>query len=263
MKGLITTALIITSFFFLFIDYSTVSAQDVKIEIISLEIADNKLVIKYNFDKKVEGESFDTWIEISTQSGKPISPRKLSGDIGDEIIAGTDKQIIWDFVADEVILDEEINVEVKAIPTKGYIGKREVTNGQAILMSTVLPGWGLSRKKAKKGYLALGVSSYVLLGSAVFFNKSAENTYNEYKTDFDIKSSDDKLKKSKMYDNLSKASAYTGLAVWGVNIIWTAVSKSKGKQNSDIGQAVKPSLNIYSFHDNYSKVQGLTLAVTF
>lgn len=242
---------------------SILKAQDVKIEIKSLEITDNKLVIKYNFDKKIEGESFDTWIEISSQSGELISPRKISGDIGDKVIAGIDKQIIWDFIADEVILDEEINVVIKAIPTKGNIGKREVSNRQAILMSTIFPGWGLARKKSKNSYLALGVGSYVLLGSAVLLNKSAENVYNDYKTDFDIQSSEDKLKKSRIYDNLSKTTAYTGLAIWGASVIWTAVSKSKTKQNSEISRVDKPYFNIYSYQDEYSKIQGLTLSVTF
>ena len=61
--------------------------KKVKIETTSLEIVDNKLVIKYDFVKSKKNQLFDVWLEITTASGKKLNASSLSGDLGNNVAA--------------------------------------------------------------------------------------------------------------------------------------------------------------------------------
>lgn len=238
-------------------------AQDVKIEITSLEVVNNKLVITFDFVEDNEDNRYDVWVEITSLSGRRINARTLKGDLGDKLDGGKGKQIIWDYIADDVVLNEEINVEVKALISRSEISTSTGTSaGKAVLMSAVFPGWGLSKVDPGKPYWILGVSTYLLAGSSVLLNRSADSQYTNYMTDLNQQSSDESLEKSKSHDQLSKVSAYSAIGIWAINIIWTAVKASKSKTES-FGIINNQKLYIFANIDKRMGTKGFTIKYQF
>ncbi|MEN8121616.1 MAG: hypothetical protein ABFS35_14785 [Bacteroidota bacterium] len=238
-------------------------AQDVKIEITSLEVVNNKLVISFDFVEDNKGNRYDVWVEITSLSGKRINARTLKGDLGDKLDGGKGKQIIWDYIADDVVLNEEINVEVKALISSSEISTSTGTNlGKAVLMSAVFPGWGISKVDPGKPYWILGATTYLLAGSSLLLNRSADSNYSNYITDLNQESSDNSLEKSKSQDQLSKVTAYSAIGIWAINIIWTAVKASKTKTES-FGSLNNQRLYLFSNIDKHLGTKGFTVQYRF
>ncbi len=239
------------------------TAQDVKIEITSLEIVNNKLVITFDFVEDNEDNRYDIWVEITNLSDKRINARTLKGDLGDKLEGGKGKQIIWDYIADDVVLNEEINVEVKALISRSEISNLTSTSaGKAILLSAIFPGWGLSKLDPGKPYWIMGISTYLLATSSIVLNRSAENHYLNYKTDLNQESSDESLEKSKSQDQLSKVTAYSAIGIWAINIIWTVAKASKSK-NKSFGSLNNQKIQFFSSYNPMFKSSGFTLKYNF
>jgi hypothetical protein len=79
---------------FRFIVYKS-SSLDFKITQLQLDFSDNQLNSTYNLDNKNSTGKFQTRIEIKRQIGKLIQPDAMSGDIGENIKEGNNKEIIW------------------------------------------------------------------------------------------------------------------------------------------------------------------------
>ena len=81
-----------------------------------LSMKNGKVLIEYVLLNTSRSEKFTIRIEITNQSGNRIPARSLSGDLGEGISGGGNKRIVWDIVADSIFLDEDIFVEVYALP---------------------------------------------------------------------------------------------------------------------------------------------------
>ena len=143
-----------------------------------LRIFNDSLIITYDISRTKSDDKFYIWLEITDSSGVEIGAYTLKGDVGDDIKAGANKQIVWNFIADEIFIDNTINVEIiaekMAIPeivpekkdvyekaseisknediadgeeSKKVTEKPEITYtrvkvGKHLLQSTIFPGWG-------------------------------------------------------------------------------------------------------------------------
>jgi len=81
-----------------------------------LSLKDNGISISYKLLNSSESEEFTIRIEITDSNGRIINAKSLSGDIGENIPGGLNKEIFWDIEADSIFLDEEIFVQVYAQP---------------------------------------------------------------------------------------------------------------------------------------------------
>ncbi|MDF1551214.1 MAG: hypothetical protein P1P88_25560 [Bacteroidales bacterium] len=239
------------------------NAQEARIEITQLETINNKLVITYDFSDDVQNQLYDVWVEITNLSGRRINARTLSGDIGDNLVAGKNKKITWDFVADDIVIDAEINIEVKALASRpGKTLAKKTTKGKAILLSTIFPGWGLSKANPGKPYWLMGASAYLLAGGSILLNQMADKEYTSYTTELDPQLSEDSFNKSKSYNNLSKATGYTALGIWSLNLIWTAI-QVKNDRKISISELNKQRLHFYSSYNQKYGTVGFTINYTF
>jgi len=233
-------------------------AQNVQIETTNLAIVDKKLEISYEFVKSKMKHRFDVWVEITTISGKKITARALSGDIGDNLAGGKDKKIIWDYNADGIILNEEVNVKVKAMVST-MVGA--VNTGKVIFQSAILPGWGLSTIE-QKPYWLLGVAGYAALGTSFYMRSSYKSNYDSYLNSSDSDERADFLKKSQNQQTLSGVLTYSAIGIWSVGIIWTAIKASKN--NSSLSALNKnQKIQFYSYYNPNIRTQGFTLSYTF
>ena len=236
----------------------TLQAQKTKVEITNLEIKDNLLIVSYSFLKSKSNYRYTTWIEVSKSTGEKITANALSGDIGNNIMGGENKQIIWDYNKDGIILNDEINVEVFANITVLGPGV-----GKAMLLSAVLPGLGLTAVDKGKPYWLMGVATYGLLGGSVFLNHQAAQQYNDYLDELvDVSLSQDLLSQAEGSDQLSKALGYSAIGVWLGSMVWTAI-KAKSNNTSTVGLIKKQKLFFYGGINPYTKTKGFTLKYRF
>ncbi len=252
-------SIILLVILFLFCVFSQSFAQDVQIETTNLAIVDKKLEISYEFVSSKKKHRFDVWVEITTVSGKKITARALAGDIGDNLAGGKDKKIIWDYNADGVVLDEEVNVKVKATVST-VVGA--VNTGKVLVQSLALPGWGLSTIDPDKPYWVLGVAGYATLGTSLYLRSSYKSNYDSYLNATDSQESLDFYNKSQSQKSLSGVFAYSAIGIWSFGIIWTALKASK-KNNSLSAGNNNQKFYFLSSYDSKSRASSFTVRYKF
>ena len=87
-----------------------------------LELSNENLIIEYNILNTDPSDLFEVWIEVTNASGFMINAQSLSGDVGEDITGGSNKRILWNLANDNILLDEEIYVEIRAEMMKPQIG---------------------------------------------------------------------------------------------------------------------------------------------
>lgn len=237
--------LLSTSFTFIMLFGNMIlNAQDFKIVTKSAEIVNDQVMVTYEFETFKKNQKFKVWIEIKKSSGEKIDVKSLSGDIGKDIDGGKNKEIIWDFLNDKILIDDEIGIEVFAtlINNNEQIiiendivdneNQKTISSGKALLLSAVLPGMGIAKVKQQKYFLALSVITYGTAAMSYIYNNMAYNNYTDYLDNEIISSESASFNKSKKQKSMSKIFLYTAAATWTTNLIWTAVAASKNKSTA-------------------------------
>jgi len=232
-------------------------SQKIKVDTKSIEEVDNKLVIKYDLLKSKTKQLFKVAIEITNKSGNAISISALSGDIGDSIKGGINKQIVWDYNADGLVLNEDVNIEVLA-----WLIPPDISLTKAIIFSTLWPGSGLSKTQRNGPYWLMGLAGYGCLGTSLYMNKMANDSYQKYLDNKVYEMNDELLSTSQSQNQLSKTMAYSAIGIWAASIVWTAV-KAKNKKSKGISQMDKKQFIFYSGIDPFTKTAGFTMKFRF
>jgi hypothetical protein len=237
-------------------------AQKIKVVTTSIVEIDNKLVISYDLVKSKETQQFYISLEITSSTGNKISIKSLEGDIGNQVTGGTNKQIVWDYNADGIVLHDNINIEIFADPIIEKILTTKVSTGKALILSTILPGAGLSKIEKGKPYWLIGTAAYGLLGYSYMLNKKANENYDSYISNTDKTLNDQLLSDSQRQNKLSKTMAYTAIGIWSVNMVWTAIKAKKSKA-IDISYIKNKNLQFCAGYDPWTKTAGFNLKLRF
>jgi hypothetical protein len=232
-------------------------AQKIKVVTTSIEDVDNKLLIKYDLLKSKAAQYFIVSLEITNSEGYPIPVKSLSGDIGDNISGGTNKQIVWDYNADKIIMQQDINIQVVA-----YLKGEKVGLSKALILSTLWPGMGMYKKDKGKPYWMLGIAGYGSLGASYFLNKKANDNYDAYIRNNVDEQNDKLLSKSQNQNRLSKTVAYSAIGIWCINMVWTTI-KAKNFKQKGVAMYKNQNLIFYTVYDPYTKTSGFTLKLNF
>jgi hypothetical protein len=236
------------------------SQSAAKIENIKFDAEGSKLAITYDIAKFKDGETFEVWVKIVTESGKTIVPVTMYGDVNKGISGGTDKRIVWDVEADNAALDEEFSVEVygrvdsksttqdtneteKEKPEK--VKGQGISVGGALALSAVLPGLGNRAVKGSGAQWLIGVAGYGCIIGSIVLNNSAYNAYEDYKMADNAEDRDHYFSKAKYNDKTSKNLFYSAVAIWVTDLVLTGLQAGKARKNSNS----KVSFNYY--YDSY------------
>lgn len=171
---------------------------------------------------------------MKKSNGEIIEAKALSGDVGANIKAGTNKKIIWSPEQDSIYLNEEVFVEVKA---EKYI--RPFNKGSMILKSMVLPGWGQTNISKGKPWWLTGIAVYGTLAGGYLYHMKYFNSYKSYKTQEDPLKRADLLDQTQKQLNISTVMIYSAASVWAVNVLWVIFTPNRYQPL----QQVKFSLN--------------------
>jgi hypothetical protein len=248
----------------------------------SLSMKGGKVLIEYELRNSKKSEKFSIRIEVTTESGDPLQATSLSGDIGEGISGGETRKIIWDIETDSIFLDEEIFVEVYALPEKppepvipaeeeqalkgdeptgegepvlekpsGTAGGKQFNRTALIVQSLAFPGLGLSRLNPGQPHWIRGVAAYGCLGGSIYLNRKAWSSYQQYLDPEDAGDKGDLFDQAYDLQKTSRILGYTALAVWTADLVWTILGTSGMKQGAltgkaegfSIGTGVEPASN--------------------
>lgn len=215
------------------------------------------VVITYDILKSKSNETFKIWVNVYTEAGQKIIPNALSGDVGNNIIGGPYKRIIWDMKADQAFLDEDIAIVVMAesqlsqgdkpaSKVKQSGEKQGISVGGALGLSFVLPGLGRRVATGNGAAYLWGIAGYGCLGGAYLMNNSAYKNYEDYKVATTPSERDNLYKKAKNQDLYSKVLLGAAAAIWVVDLIVTGVKASKVRKSY--------SSQKFSFIGNYDPI---------
>jgi hypothetical protein len=207
--------------FFLFLVVKSFS-QDIQLSQPRLESDGNQLIIFYDIVSKDLSDQFYIWVEIKKSNGELIKANSLSGDVGANVKAGSNKKIIWSPEKDSVYLDDEVSVEVKA---EKYL--KSFNKGSMILKSMALPGWGQTEISNGKPWWISGIAVYGTLAGGIIYHKKYLDSYEAYKVQEDPVNRADLLDQTQKYLDISTVMLYTAASAWAVNVLWVALTPNK------------------------------------
>jgi len=198
------------------------SSQGFLITTPGLEFDGNQLLISYDVINKNQADQFYVWVEMEKKNGEIIQAKALSGDVGENVKTGNNKQVIWVPGEDSVFLNEEVFVEVKA---EKYV--KSFSKGSAMLMSTAMPGLGQTRISRGKPWWLTGVVAYGAMAGGLVVHSSFLKTYDSYLIEEDPSARADLLNKAQQQVNLSSVLIVSGAAIWAANILWVAITPNR------------------------------------
>ena len=212
--------LILTFFLFAFKSYS----QDFQITSPILVFDGNELQISYDVIDKNQSDQFYVWVEMANKNGEQIKMKSLTGDVGEKVKSGKNKKITWVPGKDNVYLNEEVLVEVKA---EKYI--KSFKRGSMMLLSTAVPGLGQTKISKGKPWWLTSVLAYGAVAGGLITHQSYLKTYDSYRTEEDPVKRSDLFSKTQKQMNMSSALIVSGVTLWAVNIIWVAITPNHYK----------------------------------
>jgi len=177
-----------------------------------------RLLISYDLISKDPSDIFFIWVEMLNKNGESLNIKALSGDVGEKISSGKSKRISWIPEKDNIFLNEEVTVEVKA---EKY--NKSYNKVAAMLMSAAVPGLGQTRISKGKPWWLTGVAAYGAAVGGIVMHKSSMAAFDSYNAE-----KEDPVVRAELYDqytkkaNISNAFLISGAVVWITNIIWVA-----------------------------------------
>ena len=132
---------------FLFVSTGGKAQQKPLIQKPVLELEGTTLVISYVISNSSGSDEFVIGIEVMDGEGKVLFPATVSGDLGEKISGGKQKEIRWDLEADQVPLDLVLHIAVvgsRVIQETAPAELASISRWGAVGRSALFPGWGLS-----------------------------------------------------------------------------------------------------------------------
>ncbi len=182
-----------------------------------------------------------------------IGPLKnVKGAVGEELIAGKDQKIYWYYLGEGNAFDGK-NVEFQIDATyQPFLG-----GPLNALRSAILPGWGNMYVKSLKGWKKwrwIGTTLAVggLVGSGLYFNQQANNSYQEYLDATNLDETQNAFRRASNQRLVSTASFALAVGLYAYDIVMVALRGTKNKLNKR--KVIKKNLqrrqNLISFGIN-------------
>ena len=219
---------------------------------------DNLVYISYDFLNGQPTDTFNVAVDISDVFGNSIHESALSGDIGNNVMGGENKIIVWNLNVDRIYMEDDINVKILAqnrlpVPKSKLIliseiplvedtaeeGEPSTVSREAsiknfsrsgiIIQSLVFPGLGLSRVKSKPHWLR-GLAGYGCLAGSIVYKNKADEMRTEYNAAIEPDWKTYYYDVSVWQDNISKVFVASAIAIWASDFIWTLAGTSELKR---------------------------------
>jgi serine protease Do len=225
MRALQITILI---FLFPFICFAQNKANPINITGVYNAATDN-IKIDFEIANGSSNEKYDVTIEAyrnNIGASEKLNISSISGDLKDINASGV-HHIFWNQRADGYVLDDDLTFKI-------YLShKPNISYSKHLVKSLVFPGWGDYKIGNSKYYVAYGVLGYGLLGSSIWMNNQAFNSYNNYKKSFEIAESNKLFNTAKLQYKNSLILGGTAAIVWSYDLanVYYKVRRAKKDLN--------------------------------
>jgi hypothetical protein len=208
-----------------------------KIADVDFHIEDRYIVVNYTLTGTLPNEQMTIELRFITESNNLIIPKTLTGDLGTGKFNDGSKAILWDLIADSVLLSENIKAVVNIKSSKIlYHGPSNA------FLSVILPGLGgyfVDENKTRSvlttvsalGFIGYGVSQKIL----------ADKYYADYKGSSSSSDIQDLYDKANKAQQNFQTSTTIAAGIWALDIIWVTL---KGFHN------IKVAKNAYGATNN-------------
>lgn len=210
----------------------------------NLSYEKEKLYISYDIIDK-DKAAYHIELEVVSASHALIEASFLTGDIGANIKAGNNKNIVWDIKREGVDLDKSISVRVVATKMSSGFSK-----GKLLLQSAVWPGWGQTKISNGKPYWLIGCAGVACIAGSYVYNQQSVKNYDQYLDALTVAEGDKYYDKAVMQDNTSSILGYSAIGIWAANLLWVALTPEKNTSGRKVNVAVYP----LSKGNNYAAV---------
>lgn len=233
---------------FLFLPWAiTIQAQSkAEIQNVDFQLRNDSLFVTYDLVKAKVTDRFLISISIKSSSGNTLQPMALTGDIGENVVPGKSKKIIWDINRDNIFINEDISVVVAAkpiIPSQvSATGKKVkfVPRGIAVLLSAVVPGLGISKLDNGGPYWVMAIAFYGCAAGSFYYSYQSGKSYSTYKESTNPDERDNLYTKVRNQQKTAEILLYSAGAIWLGNMLWTLLQPNKTKPGEK-----KVSFNTY------------------
>ncbi|HBE40425.1 MAG TPA: hypothetical protein DDW27_04345 [Bacteroidales bacterium] len=181
-----------------------------------------KLTIRYDILDSKPDEKYNVTLIITDSKGTTINSRTVQGDIGEQVMGGPGKKIIWDYISDNISDEYEISIKIKVTKISKQSDTKDISAsgslpslGSLMLQSVAVPGLGLTRLKQKPFWI-MAVPGYGLVGGAVFYKLSSDaNLENSNRTS-------DPNDREMYYDRYKQQKNFALICAAGAAVVWIA-----------------------------------------
>ena len=171
---------LLLSLILLFFWYYSSYSQDFSITEPKAEFDGYRLSISYDLIHKKQSDLFYVLPKLNKKGGNPIHANSLTGDLGDSISPGKNKNIHWIPENEALYLSDTVIIELMA---EKY--ERSYNKSTMMLLSTAFPGLGQTKIHQKKAWLITGIAAYGTLAGGLVMRNNYLTTYNSYQIELD------------------------------------------------------------------------------
>lgn len=213
-------------------------AQEVNLKAVQVDRQRKRIVIPYSLrDRGEQINQYSIKVFYSQDAGKTYQgPLKyIQGHVGDNILAGENKTIIWHFLKENPNF-YGTNVRFKLWATY----KPSVLNlggSEQALYSLMIPGLGNKRTRFLKKrwhWLYVTIPTYALIGTSILFRQKSDNTYDRYLQATNSGQANRLFFQANSQNRVSFSTGIAGLSLWMLDIVQVfikGVKNQKRKRN--------------------------------
>jgi hypothetical protein len=204
-----------------------------KITDVDFNLEERYIVVNYNLTGTLPKEQLTIELKFITENNEVISPKTVTGDIGTKVFGDGSKTILWDLVADQVLLSGNLKATINITYSKIlYSGASNA------FLSVFIPGLGGYFVDKHKGRAVLTtISTIGLMGYGISQKIQADKYYNDYKNSTLPLEMDGLYSKANDYNHKYYTTTRIAAGIWALDIIWVTF---KGLHNR------KEAKNAYS-----------------
>ena len=187
-----------------------------KITDVDFHLEDRYIVVNYNIVGSLPKEQMTIELRFITENNESIIPKTATGDLGTKLFGDGMKAVLWDIVADQVLLSGNLKASVTITSSKILF-----SGPSNAFLSVLIPGLGgyfVDKHKARS--VLTTISTVGLIGFGIYQKLQADKYYKEYNASTQLTEIQSLYTKANGAQNLYYITTRAGAGLWALDIIW-------------------------------------------
>ena len=208
---------------------ATHAQSKAQVKNVDFELVNNEIIITYDIVKHRSNEMFKIWVKVYTAQENELKAEALTGAVGENVVGGDHKKIVWNPKKDRVYLDNDIYIQVFAssMSEAKSTATSDVSMGKWLLLSALYPGAGNAKVRSQKVWLAIGAVGYGSMIGSILLNSKAQASYDSYLLSQDVNARTNFFNDAGSQKQFSTILFVSGSVIWATDLILFSISANK------------------------------------